>query len=711
MILGYGTSHDAGIAVLDAATGEPLFAAGLERLNRKKSASGNPLEILAWANAHLGEALHPYQPLPLNDELAFSASRGFHELEHAAAPAGFPYRWTAERATLEIPVELHCMSADIYVSPESTVKRLTAAEVYVNGQQVLTTDNRKPAWKVHSTDDSPIGTIEIRVSAPFSMPPDGRQLGVMLTGVGLHFARADASGGKGTRNRYAGDHLPVAPSVARLYRKQFLDLPRLGLRGHTSKKLLSHTAQYLEAVRAGCGSVAQRFVHPVRLDQSYDHHLCHAASAYYPSGFERALVVTLDGLGDWLSARVMLGEDGRLVSIDASYYEQMPTGLHYEIITALLGFNPLRHAGKVTGLAAYGEANAACAAAFDAFFNEMWSRRGRANRNYEYFRRTREEVGLAALRELRQSEFGDFSREDIAYYIQKRTEDEVREFVRGYQVRFPELENICLAGGVFANVRVNQEVHRLGFKQVFVQPAMSDAGLCYGAALLECAKQNGGKLTPYTLRDVYLGPGYTNEFIAEEIERHGLTAEFIEESRIGRSIAEEIAAKRVVAHFHGRMEFGPRALGNRSILYSAADPDVNRWLNDQLQRTEFMPFAPAVMAEHAAEFFKDIAGAEHSAEFMTITFDCTERAKREIPAAVHVDGTARPQIVRADRNPRFLAILTAFHDLTGTPVVINPSFSMHEEPIVASPADAIRSFQQGNLDLLVLGNWLVRRQG
>jgi carbamoyltransferase len=702
LILGYGTSHDAGIAVLDRPSGEPLFAASLERLNRRKSASGNPLEILAWANAHVGRALHDYQPLSLADVQAFNAGTGFYDLEYSAGERSFPYRWTGPVARLSMPAGVPVLKVDLWVAPESTIHRRTAAEVYVNGTLALDADNGRSRWRVRGAGGGPIRQIEIRAKEPFSVSPDTRQLGVMLRGVGLHLDSA------GARHRHAGDHLPVAPSLARLYRKQFIDLPRLGLRGHTAKKLLSHTIPYTDAVRAGCGSVAQRLVHPVRLDTSYDHHLCHAASAYYPSGFDCALVVTLDGLGDWYSARVMRGEGGRLDAIDEFYYEQMPTGLHYEIITALLGFNPLRHAGKVTGLAAYGKENAACAAAFDAFFAEMWSRRGRANRSYEYFRRTREDVGLTALRELRKTEFGAFSREDIAYYIQKRTEDEVREFVRGYRRRFPELTKICLAGGVFANVRVNQEVHRLGFERVFVQPAMSDAGLCYGAALLECARQNGGKLQPYELRDVYLGPGYTNEFIASEIERHGLTAQFIEEPQIGRAIAEEIAAKRVVAHFHGRMEFGPRALGNRSILYSAADPDVNRWLNDQLQRTEFMPFAPAVTAEHASDFFLDTAGAEHSAEFMTITFNCTERAQREIPAAVHVDGTARPQFVRRDRNPRFHAILDAYHQLTGTPVVINTSFNMHEEPIVATPADAIRSFQQGNLDVLVLGNYLVR---
>jgi carbamoyltransferase len=137
---------------------------------------------------------------------------------------------------------------------------------------------------------------------------------------------------------------------------------------------------------------------------------------------------------------------------------------------------------------------------------------------------------------------------------------------------------------------------------------------------------------------------------------------------------------------------------------------VNKWLNDQLHRTEFMPFAPAAMYESASEYFQDIEGAEYAAEFMTITFDCTEKARREIPAAVHVDNTARPQLVHRDRNPRFYNILRAYREMTGVPVVINTSFNMHEEPIVASPYDAIRCFQLGHLDVLVLGNYVIEAE-
>ncbi len=155
------------------------------------------------------------------------------------------------------------------------------------------------------------------------------------------------------------------------------------------------------------------------------------------------------------------------------------------------------------------------------------------------------------------------------------------------------------------------------------------------------------------------------------------------------------------------MEYGPRALGNRSILYHAKEPAVNQWLNQRLGRTEFMPFAPATLMEKRHECYRNIDGAEHAAQFMTLTFDCTETMKRDCPAAVHVDGTARPQLVSETSNPSFYRILREYQQLTGIASLINTSFNMHEEPIVCSPEDAIRAFLQGNLDYLAIGEFLV----
>jgi carbamoyltransferase len=178
-------------------------------------------------------------------------------------------------------------------------------------------------------------------------------------------------------------------------------------------------------------------------------------------------------------------------------------------------------------------------------------------------------------------------------------------------------------------------------------------------------------------------------------------------SAIPERIAELLAEGFVVARFAGRMEYGPRSLGHRSILYQTNDPSVNDWLNDRLNRTEFMPFAPATLVEYAARCYERLKGAEDPARFMTITFSCSPEMKAQSPGVVHVDGTARPQIVDAEGAPDLYKILTAYHRLTGIPSLINTSFNMHGEPIVCTPQDALRSFQCGNLDYLAIGNWLV----
>jgi carbamoyltransferase len=177
---------------------------------------------------------------------------------------------------------------------------------------------------------------------------------------------------------------------------------------------------------------------------------------------------------------------------------------------------------------------------------------------------------------------------------------------------------------------------------------------------------------------------------------------------IHEAIAQLLAKGHVVARFTGAMEYGPRALGHRTILYQTTDPSVNDWLNARLKRTEFMPFAPATLIEFAASRYIGIDGATDPARFMTITFNCTEQMKQESPGVVHIDGTARPQLIDPETAPDFYQILSAYHRLTGIPSLINTSFNMHGEPIVCTPDDAMRSFQAGNLDYLAIGNWLVK---
>jgi carbamoyltransferase len=270
------------------------------------------------------------------------------------------------------------------------------------------------------------------------------------------------------------------------------------------------------------------------------------------------------------------------------------------------------------------------------------------------------------------------------------------------------MRRLAVAGGVFANVKFNQRVHELEeVDELFIHPAMDDGGLSVGAALgvFVARRPEVAAGLVSRLDDVYLGPAFTDEQIRRALEQAGV--EGSKEPDVHRAIARRLAAGDVVARFTGRMEYGPRALGGRSILYQTGDPSVNDWLNESLRRTEFMPFAPATMVEHADERYVGLEGARDPARFMTITFDCTEVMARESPGVVHVDGTARPQLVDRETAPDFHRILTEYHALTGIPSLVNTSFNMHDEPIVCSPSDALRAFLQGGLDWLAIEDHLV----
>jgi carbamoyltransferase len=261
---------------------------------------------------------------------------------------------------------------------------------------------------------------------------------------------------------------------------------------------------------------------------------------------------------------------------------------------------------------------------------------------------------------------------------------------------------VVLSGGVTANVKMNQRIHEIDeVERTFVYPNMGDGGCGTGLAMLWSLD---GK-TRETIRDVYYGPVYTAAEIKAELERAGLR--FDVPGNLTADVARRIHQGEVIGRFEGRMEYGPRALGNRTIMYHAREPEVNQWLNKRLGRTEFMPFAPVTLWEAREKCYVNLAGAEHTAEFMTITFDCTEWMKKNCPAAVHVDGTARPQLIQRELNPGYYDILKEYEKLSGIPCLINTSFNMHEEPIVCSPNDAIRAFLQGNLDGLAIGPFFV----
>jgi carbamoyltransferase len=436
--------------------------------------------------------------------------------------------------------------------------------------------------------------------------------------------------------------------------------------------------------------------------RNVEHHHAHAASAFYPSGFDRAWVMTLDGEGDGYSCCIYDADrDSGLHRRYAWYHNDITTGRDYEKVTAMLGFHPVRHPGKITGLAAHGIYNENCIERLRSYLSRSWKSDRRSMFSPSQAYQIISEEGRSELRKDRETKFGEFSREDISYAIQYLTEETVLGLVNKY-IPHPTGKNICVAGGVFANVTLNKKLKNLGFENIFVQPAMTDCGLSYGAVLFDAPFRWQLKRQ----KDVFLGPSYTPDEIRDILRKENIS--FQNPSDMASAVAVLLADGKVVARFDGKMEFGPRALGNRSILYHTGDPSVNDWLNKQLKRSEFMPFAPVTLERFAADRFIGYRGAEHTSKFMTITFDCTDRMKKESPAVVHVDGTARPQVLAADDNPGYAAILEEYLKLTGVPTLVNTSFNMHEEPIVMTPSDALRAYFASGLDAMILGPFLLR---
>ncbi len=436
-----------------------------------------------------------------------------------------------------------------------------------------------------------------------------------------------------------------------------------------------------------------------------DHHLAHAASGYYTCPWPEATVVTLDGIGDSaVCATVCTGKNGVLTRHWEcnGYYSP---GIFYTFITKRFGFSPSKHEGKITGLAAYGDYKLTIEkmrdiiryddkkhAFFSTYIPGLFKSKGYGDWHLPIIDDLLDEV----------------TREHVAAGLQQLTEEVVCSYVAD-AVKKTGVRNVALSGGVFSNVKVNQRIRELDcVDNVYVHPNMGDGGMTIGAAYYLWAQRmlkRGEKPLPQFLPTVYLGPSFTDEEIEAEIKKAELPFRKVE--KVEEEIATLLREKKIVGRFAGRMEYGPRALGNRSILAEATDKTINDWLNDRLKRTEFMPFAPSIIEEYAGEFYTGWQQDHVAARFMTITYDVPEEKGRLVPAVTHVDATARPQVVRKQDNPSYHRIIEAYKELTGLPVIINTSFNMHEEPIVCTPADAIRSFLHGSVDVLAMERYLI----
>ncbi len=433
-----------------------------------------------------------------------------------------------------------------------------------------------------------------------------------------------------------------------------------------------------------------------------DHHHSHAWSAFATSPFDEAYIFTFDGRGDLKSATASCGEKEHGIT----EYDYLLTfdslGYLYGQITKYLGFTPHRHEGKITGLAAYGNPETTL-----PIFREIiaWTN-GTIVANLGLYK-----PFFSMTKEL-QAKFNRFSREDIAAGIQAHCEDLVAKYISHWiqKINKPHIKNVCLAGGLFANVRINQCVREIsGVEQMFVFPHMGDGGLPVGGAVYLRHLLTGKARVQFPT--VYLGIDFSYEESAEILQSYAERIQFV---YLGNQVVEQAVQdlfdKKVVGYFSGRMEFGPRALGARSILYHAGDKSVNDWLNKRLGRTEFMPFAPVTPVEYAAECYINWSERDVCSRFMTITYNCTDVFAAKHAAVVHIDGTARPQIVTKELNGEYYEIIKQYCDRSGNNALINTSFNAHEEPIVCTPQNAIEGLLNNRVEVLFLAQFRVTKK-
>jgi carbamoyltransferase len=440
----------------------------------------------------------------------------------------------------------------------------------------------------------------------------------------------------------------------------------------------------------------------------FDHHHAHAASAYYLAGMESALVITCDAGAHncpWHFAAYRAHGDVVQPIAGLPYHKFLAPAHVYTLVTCLIGLRPNRHEGKVTGLAARGKVTAAELLRFEAI---AWPMSDWMGELLEWdmclgVDNAPTVVVNESVRKRWRREFAEFSDEQLAACAQATLEHHVLAMVdHARDLAGEPFANVCLAGGVFANVLLNQKVIKR-FDGGFVAPPMTDDGVALGAALLEHVARHPDASPRRHRATMYLGPDL--EPADALLRQHGIG--FTQPTDLADEVAMHLADGRIVAVARGRMEFGPRALGHRSVLAPATDPSVNDNLNKRLRRSEFMPFAPIILTRDAADLIEDADRFGSAARFMTVTVDCKQTLVDEAPAIVHLDGTARPQLVDPLDEPFCARVLEQYARRSGRRALVNTSFNVHEEPIVCTVEDALLGFAQTQLDFLCLGDNLI----
>jgi carbamoyltransferase len=475
-------------------------------------------------------------------------------------------------------------------------------------------------------------------------------------------------------------------------------------------------------------ALAQAFdTDPAKLAAKFhrvEHHQAHLASAFFVSPFERAALLSADGLGDFASTMWGSGNASRM-RIDGAIAFPHSLGLFYSAVTQYLGFLKFGDEYKVMGLGAYGTPDQ-----LDAFRKIVHTHGDGFRLELDYFTHHRAGPEMSWAEADKTPTLGKMFSEEMEKLLgPKRNPEEPlgqrhKNLAAALQARLEEiylgmlkklagrtgLKAVCLAGGVAFNCVANGKIFdTTGFEQIYVHPAAGDAGLSVGAAYYVW-HQILGKPREFVMDHAYWGPGFTREEIRRAIEANGLAqngcrVEELAEENLMQRTAAIVADGKILGWFQGRAEWGPRALGNRSIVADPRRPEMKETLNQRIKHREiFRPFAPSILAESTGEWFEK----SHPSPFMTLAYSVRPQKRDKIPAPTHVDGTGRLQTVTREANPRYWSLINTFEKLTGVPVVLNTSFN-DNEPIVCRPEEALDCFQRTQMDALVLGDFLITR--
>ena len=449
----------------------------------------------------------------------------------------------------------------------------------------------------------------------------------------------------------------------------------------------------------------------------YRHHLCHIASAYYPSGFENALCISLDGMGENETGMIAEGNSGKIKILNVNNLYPDSLGLFYSAITDYLGWKHHCDEGIIMGLAPFGdpyetipETNKNYKEAFDEILIEKNEFEFKVNLDFVDYYSTRDKWVTKKFKRL----FGEKRKhsdpitnhhKNIAAALQLKLESFVIKKLKAAKKKY-NYNKLCLAGGVALNCSMNGKIEQSKiFDEIYVQPASADDGCAIGACYLAHQKNKKEKFFSTPNYNSYLGSRYTDDEIEKELKNFEIN--YSKSLNIFKETADQLNKGKIIGWFQGASEFGPRALGNRSILCKPYPAQMKDHLNNQVKfRENFRPFAPAVLSEYQKDFFEINQNSFH----MLIASKVKEDKKEIIPAVVHVDESARVQTVNKNSNKRFYKLLKEFYDLTNIPVLLNTSFNVKGQPIVNDPRDAIETFKKTKIDVLSIGNFLLTKE-